>query len=273
MAQSGSVRCRQSQEEAVSAASPTPQPIPIKRRSQEYRRHMHQRRGSRLSNAPMRGFLDIDTTHSGGSGVLPRSMPSQNGGLEFGQNFVVETTLFVQMQLCQTTLQEYLSQRNLRIAERHERALNMQSMTSPWISVLEHDTLIDPILNVRLFRSIVEGVKYFHDRSVIHRDLKGANVFLDIVFTDNRGNSLSRSGSGFGRTAESLSRGMSSSALSLTSPLFESRSDVWDAFDGGNLREKHSATGTDGGGSRKIDWDTVFDSILAGQNSDSPGTP
>ncbi|KAI8323440.1 kinase-like protein [Martensiomyces pterosporus] len=115
-----------------------------------------------------------------------RRKPSSDGrddsddGVVFADNDddgIVFTTLFVQMQLCQTTLQEYFT----------------------WIGIPDHDTLIDPILNIRLFRSIVEGVKYFHDRGVIHRDLKGANVFLDIVHSDSCGNPLSRGGSGLGR--------------------------------------------------------------------------
>ncbi|KAI9500414.1 kinase-like domain-containing protein [Coemansia spiralis] len=93
--------------------------------------------------------------NSPGMSISPQSLGSS---MDFGQSLVAETSLFVQMQLCQTTLQEFLVQRNERIAQ---------------------------LMNIRLFRAIVEGVKYFHNRGVIHRDLKGANVFLDIMYSDS----------------------------------------------------------------------------------------
>ncbi|KAK3824614.1 MAG: kinase-like domain-containing protein, partial [Benniella sp.] len=58
-----------------------------------------------------------------------------------------ELTLYIQMQLCQTTLQDYLD-------------------------------LVDPAVNRHIFRAIVEGVAYIHDQDMIHRDLKPSNIFL-----------------------------------------------------------------------------------------------
>ncbi|KAJ2722072.1 hypothetical protein GGI07_003559 [Coemansia sp. Benny D115] len=228
-----------------------------------------------------------------------RSLPSQN--LDFSAELVAETTLFVQMQLCQTTLQEFLNQRNTRIYDRQQKndqSKNRSPLDVPgevdgsWEAGSSYDSLVDPVMNVRLFRSIVEGVKYFHNRGVIHRDLKGANVFLDIVYIDSGGNPMSRSGSGIGRPeaqaggggGAAAGSGAQSSALSpfangdgssrklvsSASVLGDVHADAWDAIDGGNLKER--ANGVAGGanvedgvggvaGSRKIDWDAVFESM------------
>ncbi|KAJ2524902.1 hypothetical protein GGI11_000479 [Coemansia sp. RSA 2049] len=291
----------------------------------------------KISRSPQ-GLYDDGSFAS--AGQQARSLPSQGmaipGMSDSGQTLVAETSLFVQMQLCQTTLQEFLMQRNERIASRQASAnasaplekrpadgdyrasASIPDPAADWCAAKrEHDLLIDPVMNIRLFRAIVEGVKYFHNRGVIHRDLKGANVFLDIVYSDSGGNPISRGGSGIGRPDASAARAYQQSqqpGLSSVHPLsrvmhaggsgglVSVHSDVWDAVDGGNLKEKigvaatseyderNSTTSapvsmvpgdplldsTDGAGAgdvvametRKVDWDSIFESILAHRSID-----
>ncbi|KAJ1678136.1 hypothetical protein EV182_004697, partial [Spiromyces aspiralis] len=101
-------------------------------------------------------------------------------------------TLFVQMQLCHTNLQEYLRQRAIRIASRPPD-LKLIRCGSPLIGTADHDPLVDPVQNMRIFRAIVEGVKCIHENNLIHRDLKPANIFLDIQFDDKGESSSSNS--------------------------------------------------------------------------------
>ncbi|KAK3842709.1 MAG: kinase-like domain-containing protein, partial [Linnemannia gamsii] len=75
---------------------------------------------------------------------------SRNGT---GQLITRDLTLFIQMQLCQTTLQDYLTC---------------------------HKELVDQAANQHIFRAIVEGVAYIHNQDMIHRDLKPSNIFLGI---------------------------------------------------------------------------------------------
>ncbi|KAJ2559337.1 hypothetical protein EV175_000391 [Coemansia sp. RSA 1933] len=263
------------------------------------------------------------------TGQQAQSLPSQgmlplSGIVDAGQQaLVAETSLLVQMQLCQTTLQEYLVQRNERISKRQADAACVDASDGKccasvataaanddddWCPLREHDLLIDPVMNVRLFRAIVEGVKYFHNRGVIHRDLKGANVFLDLMYSDSGGNPISRGGSGIGRPDSHSKHQQQSQLISSMHPLSRAihggglvsvHSDIWDAVDGGNLKEKiHAAPDISDTGevdrgagsasvpalplgestgdsseetaanavmleSRKVDWDSIFDSILA----------
>ncbi|KAJ2595379.1 hypothetical protein GGF39_003843, partial [Coemansia sp. RSA 1721] len=145
-----------------------------------------------------------------------------------------------------------------------------------------------------------QAVKYFHTRGVIHRDLKGANVFLDIVYADSGGNPLSRSASGIGRPSDSslpqtqtqTQTQIKAQARALQqrlaapgsvvpaagSGLGSVHSDAWDAIDGGNLKERPDGLSDVAGpatdnSSRKIDWDAVFESMLApcGRPAPMPG--
>ncbi|KAJ2849414.1 hypothetical protein J3B02_003799, partial [Coemansia erecta] len=202
----------------ISARVGRADPIPIKRpAAHRRRRSVHMPAGPfTLSSDSNNLFSASRSARAYGSqpSQQAQSLPSQS--MDFNGMLVAETTLFVQMQLCQTTLQEFLAQRNMRIAEQmskqHDKCLDdcdLWEMHKPF-------ELIDPVLNVRLFRSIVEAVKYFHNRGVIHRDLKGANVFLDIVYADSGGNPLSRSASGIGRpSSASLAGGLAQGQLQL----------------------------------------------------------
>ncbi|KAJ2490045.1 hypothetical protein IWW37_003465 [Coemansia sp. RSA 2050] len=165
--------------------------------------------------------------------LLAQSLPGSNDSMS--SMVTGETTLYIQMQMCQTTLQQFIIERNRRI--------DGQSL------------LIDPVLNVRLFRAIVEGVRYFHTRGVIHRDLKGANVFVDVVYADSGGNPISRCTSDIGRPGH----------CGLEIAMRDVHADAWDTIDGGNLKERCSSAAAMPGdtGGRNIDWDSVFASILA----------
>lgn len=60
------------------------------------------------------------------------------------------TTLYVVMQLCTLTLQQWLESR----------------------------TQINPLKNIEVFRQVCQALKYIHSRGIIHRDLKPSNMFL-----------------------------------------------------------------------------------------------
>ncbi|KAF9275091.1 hypothetical protein BGZ68_000124 [Mortierella alpina] len=117
-----------------------------------------------------------------------------------GRLITRDLTLFIQMQLCQTTLQDYLVYRNERPAAgpkrihdglgRKTRDRNGISDASNLADQRTHSTpgsplqqtchkdLVDPAANQHIFRAIVEGVAYIHDQDMIHRDLKPSNIFL-----------------------------------------------------------------------------------------------
>ncbi|KAF9355889.1 Eukaryotic translation initiation factor 2-alpha kinase [Mortierella sp. AD094] len=121
-----------------------------------------------------------------------------------GQLVTRDLTLFIQMQLCQTTLQDYLVYRNERpvsisrsnsveSSKRLAKAnllgipsspdLNNQKTQSAPGSPLQqtcHKDLVDPAANQHIFRAIVEGVAYIHAQDMIHRDLKPGNIFLGV---------------------------------------------------------------------------------------------
>ncbi|KAI8351582.1 hypothetical protein B0O80DRAFT_108542 [Mortierella sp. GBAus27b] len=114
-----------------------------------------------------------------------------------------ELTLYIQMQLCQTTLQDYLVYRNERpvpiskpeeLSKKPARidrfgilsstpgipSQRTQSAPGSPLHQTRHKDLIDPAANRHIFRAIVEGVVYIHDQDMIHRDLKPSNIFLGV---------------------------------------------------------------------------------------------
>jgi tRNA A-37 threonylcarbamoyl transferase component Bud32 len=64
-------------------------------------------------------------------------------------------TLFIQMELCDTSLSEYLDNRNY--------------------SGTETDVDIDK----KIFKQIIDAIRYIHSQDIIHRDLTPKNIFLD----------------------------------------------------------------------------------------------
>lgn len=69
--------------------------------------------------------------------------------------------LFIQMQLCRSTLLDYIASRNAEVAH--------------------GGGAVDERVNLRLFHGTVRGVAYIHDQGLIHRDLKPSNIFLSVV--------------------------------------------------------------------------------------------
>lgn len=66
--------------------------------------------------------------------------------------------LFIQMQLCTTTLRDWLVKRNDDILRTGEE--------------------VDEEAAMEIFRQLLEGVRYIHSEDVLHRDLKPRNIFL-----------------------------------------------------------------------------------------------
>ncbi|OMJ19612.1 Eukaryotic translation initiation factor 2-alpha kinase 1 [Smittium culicis] len=93
------------------------------------------------------------------------SLHNHNAGLNNTEK-KTQATLFVQMQLCQSNLREYLLERNSRISK--NQAL--------------YGCLVDKNVNLAVFRAVTSAVKVIHNHGLIHRDLKPANVFLDLDF-------------------------------------------------------------------------------------------
>ncbi|NXN09813.1 E2AK1 kinase, partial [Indicator maculatus] len=73
--------------------------------------------------------------------------------------------LYIQMQLCEISLWDWIADRNKRYSETTEEA------SSPYHVVDVHST-------VKIFQELVEGVCYIHSMGVMHRDIKPRNIFL-----------------------------------------------------------------------------------------------
>lgn len=72
--------------------------------------------------------------------------------------------LYIQMQLCERSLKDWISERNTKPREKH-------TSRCPYGCVDAEHTL-------SLLRKILEGVEYIHSRGIMHRDLKPRNIFL-----------------------------------------------------------------------------------------------
>ncbi|KAI8982093.1 kinase-like domain-containing protein [Mycotypha africana] len=90
---------------------------------------------------------DDDDEDDYGSDGMEKSTQKQHAGGTF--------VLFIQMELCNTTLQDFLKLRNQKPNE-----------------------YFDEKQNVDIFRQILEGIDYIHQQGIMHRDLKPGNIFL-----------------------------------------------------------------------------------------------
>ena len=70
--------------------------------------------------------------------------------------------LFIQMELYDASLKQWVNQRNVRAAE----------SKSSW-SFVEHKS------NLHIFKQITSALSYIHSKNVVHRDLKLQNIFID----------------------------------------------------------------------------------------------
>ncbi|KFV61598.1 Eukaryotic translation initiation factor 2-alpha kinase 1 [Dryobates pubescens] len=73
--------------------------------------------------------------------------------------------LYIQMQLCEISLWDWIADRNKRCSETTEEA------SSPY-------HLVDVHWTMNIFQELVEGVCYIHSMGVMHRDIKPRNIFL-----------------------------------------------------------------------------------------------
>ncbi|NXV06422.1 E2AK1 kinase, partial [Cettia cetti] len=73
--------------------------------------------------------------------------------------------LHIQMQLCETSLWDWITDRNKRYNKGSE------DTSSPY-------HLVDVCWTMKIFQEVVEGVCYIHNMGVMHRDIKPRNIFL-----------------------------------------------------------------------------------------------
>ena len=77
---------------------------------------------------------------------------------------VLNMTLFIQMELCQMTLQSWIHDRNLKLKVYSD---------------------VNRLINIKIFKQITLAIKYIHNKGLIHRDVKPSNIFINILEGNN----------------------------------------------------------------------------------------
>lgn len=79
-------------------------------------------------------------------------------------------TLYIQMALCPSTLQQWLQQRNLA------EELAEQSVTAALVPVggcnVRYQTIVE------ILKQLLKGLKYIHSKKIVHHDIKPSNIFI-----------------------------------------------------------------------------------------------
>ena len=73
---------------------------------------------------------------------------------------VATVTLFIQMQICDSSLQKWLSERNDQLASKS-------------LSDIDRRQAVD------IYKQLLSALSYIHEKEVLHRDLKPRNIFLN----------------------------------------------------------------------------------------------
>ncbi|KAG5672335.1 hypothetical protein PVAND_002469 [Polypedilum vanderplanki] len=84
------------------------------------------------------------------------------------------SVLYIQMKLCQKTLRNFLDERNEHECfKKYYENVNLRS-----------DNLTYTALSI--FKQICNGLEYIHSKSIVHHDLKPANVFVSFEKSNNK---------------------------------------------------------------------------------------
>ncbi|XP_052536484.1 eukaryotic translation initiation factor 2-alpha kinase 1 isoform X3 [Tympanuchus pallidicinctus] len=109
------------------------------------------------------GNLDLDA--SAGSESCTEECSGNDVALCGGFEVEYRLMLYIQMQLCELSLWDWIAARNRRCSEKTEDA------AGPY-------HLVDVSWTMKIFEELLEGVCYIHSMGVMHRDIKPRNIFL-----------------------------------------------------------------------------------------------
>jgi len=87
-------------------------------------------------------------------------------------NHIEKAYIFIQMELCEMTLGKYIETKN------NEYDSFEQKSNEHNTEYIHSFKLLNALL---IYQEILSGVKYMHERKIMHRDLKPGNIFLNKV--------------------------------------------------------------------------------------------
>ncbi|CAG8524447.1 10333_t:CDS:2 [Dentiscutata erythropus] len=128
------------------------------------------------SSTSVTGVTRRSSNHDSFRSDLSNSSYSRSTGKDNTESSTFERdwVLFIQMQLCHSTLRDYLKRRDANLLATKKDPLNA----------------VDRHASIELFRGIVRGVAYIHEQGLIHRDLKPGNIFIGMVPDTNYDNDI-----------------------------------------------------------------------------------